>query len=138
MPGATKTRILAAFALPAATVAVWYLATHKPVEGGLFPPCLFHLATGLHCPGCGGTRAAHLALSGDFLGALRQNAFFLALMPLVAIYLFTLTRYAATGTWSAPKISGKKATAIIAVLVIGFAILRNLPGLEFMAPTPLP
>jgi hypothetical protein len=72
------------------------------------------------------------------LGALRQNAFILALVPLVAVYLFALTRYAGTGGWHPPKISDKKITVVITVLVIGFAILRNLPGFEFLAPTPLP
>jgi len=78
-----------------------------------------------------------LALNGDFLGALRQNAFFIALLPLAAIYLFASARYAATGGWHPPKISGKKLTVVITVLVIAFAILRNLPGFEFLAPTAL-
>lgn len=138
MPGDTKTRVIAALAAPAAVAFAWYLAAHKPGETGLLPPCLFHLTTGLHCPGCGGTRAAYLALHGDLSGALRQNAFFIALMPLVAVYLFALTRYAATGTWAPPKITGRNLTVVITVFVIGFAILRNLPGLEFLAPTPLP
>jgi len=137
VPANAKIRFLAAFALPVALAVIWLLAVNKPVEGGLFPPCLFHLATGLHCPGCGGTRAAHLLLHGDLLGALRQNVFFVAVLPLAALYIFSLTRFAATGVWKEPIVSGKKATTIIAVLVIGFAILRNLPGFEFLAPTPL-
>lgn len=28
-------------------------------------PCLFHLMTGLYCPGCGGTRAVRALLRGD-------------------------------------------------------------------------
>lgn len=31
------------------------------------PPCLFHSLTGLYCPGCGGTRACRLLLSGHIL-----------------------------------------------------------------------
>ncbi|MGN1205636.1 MAG: DUF2752 domain-containing protein [Eubacterium sp.] len=31
------------------------------------PPCLFHLVTGLPCPGCGGTRAFVALLHGDIL-----------------------------------------------------------------------
>lgn len=28
-------------------------------------PCLFHLMTGLYCPGCGGTRAVRALFRGD-------------------------------------------------------------------------
>lgn len=30
-------------------------------------PCLFHLATGYYCPGCGGTRALAALFHGQFL-----------------------------------------------------------------------
>ena len=33
------------------------------------PPCLFHMATGGYCPGCGGTRAATLLLRGNVLAS---------------------------------------------------------------------
>ena len=34
-----------------------------------FPPCLFHLATGYYCPGCGGTRAITSLLHGQILNS---------------------------------------------------------------------
>ena len=34
-----------------------------------FPPCLFHLATGYYCPGCGGTRAITALLHGQILNS---------------------------------------------------------------------
>ena len=30
-----------------------------PITSGLYPPCLSHWLTGLHCPGCGTGRAVH-------------------------------------------------------------------------------
>lgn len=137
MPDSLK-RTLALAALPAAAALGFLLASHKPVEGGPFPPCLFHLATGLHCPGCGGTRAAYLALNGDLVGAFHQNAFLLALTPLAALYLFALARYGITGVWAPPRIKGKALTTVIAVAVITFAVARNLPWFAFLAPQPLP
>lgn len=34
------------------------------------PSCMFHLQTGLYCPGCGGTRAVYALLRGDILTSL--------------------------------------------------------------------
>lgn len=38
-------------------------ATFRWITGRGFP-CLFHLFTGLYCPGCGGTRAVRALLNG--------------------------------------------------------------------------
>ena len=35
---------------------------HIPLPHGL--PCIFHMLTGLYCPGCGGTRAFFLLFTG--------------------------------------------------------------------------
>ena len=40
-------------------------------------PCLFHLLTGLYCPGCGGTRAVKYLLRGQLLKSIQYH-------PLVA------------------------------------------------------
>lgn len=36
-------------------------------------PCLFHLLTGLYCPGCGGTRAVRALLHGEILLSLQYH-----------------------------------------------------------------
>ena len=36
-------------------------------------PCLFHLVTGLYCPGCGGTRAVRYLLHGQMGMSFRYN-----------------------------------------------------------------
>lgn len=37
------------------------------------PVCVFHLATGVPCPTCGGTRCARALLAGDLAGAVAWN-----------------------------------------------------------------
>ena len=48
-------------------------------------PCLFHLLTGLYCPGCGGTRAFRALLAGNLLLSIRYH-------PLVAYMAVVLTK----------------------------------------------
>lgn len=48
--------------------------------------CLFHLATGYYCPGCGNTRSAEALLHGKILLALRNNA----VLPFLALILLIL------------------------------------------------
>ena len=40
-------------------------------------PCLFHLFTGLYCPGCGGTRAAIHLLHGHIAASFQYHPFVL-------------------------------------------------------------
>ena len=48
-------------------LAFWLGAEHFLGLKFSLPPCLFHSLTGLYCPGCGGTRAFRLLLSGHIL-----------------------------------------------------------------------
>lgn len=47
-------------------------------------PCLFHLLTGLYCPGCGGTRAVWYLLHGRIFESIRYH-------PLVPYTVVVLT-----------------------------------------------
>ena len=63
------------------TVAL--LSRFDPRTAGFFPPCVFHRLTGLHCPGCGATRALHALVHGDLVGALHDNAVFVLMLPAI-------------------------------------------------------
>ena len=67
-----------------AAVAVLFL--FNPAGHGFFPPCLFHKLTGLNCPGCGATRAAHELLHGNFAVAFRDNALLVGAVICAALY----------------------------------------------------
>ena len=59
----------------AAAAELALLCFFNPEESSFFPPCLFHSATGLKCPGCGSQRAIYLLLHGRFADSLRMCPF---------------------------------------------------------------
>ena len=115
----------------AAATACFVVLKFPPGSPGAqrLPKCLFHEWTGLNCPGCGSTRALYALLHGDLKTSLHEN---LLLIPvgLTAAALIVKPRIG---------LIRPVAVAIIAV-VIGFAILRNIPCAPFtaLAPVPLP
>jgi hypothetical protein len=127
-------RIVAALVVAGSIAAFWYVAANKPGVSGWYPPCMFHMTTGLHCPGCGGTRAVHHALNGEVGTAFNQNALAVVVLPLVAVALLSVAAFALTGHWFGKvRVPPAIVWAVVGVLVL-FAILRNLPGFEWLAP----
>lgn len=88
------------------------------------PKCLLHEMTGLHCPGCGMTRATHALLHGDVPGAFRFNPLVMALLPLGALALAFRFRVGIKTAW------------VLVLLVIVFGVLRNLPSWPFVLLAP--
>lgn len=90
--------------------------------------CLFYKTTGLFCPGCGGQRAFHHLLHGDFASAFQYNLLIFMALPLVGIKFYE--------EFFEKKIipnfiySSKFLTVLIFFVVV-FTVLRNLPNLPF-------
>lgn len=102
------------------------LAVVDPSHGPTI--CPFKLATGLDCPGCGGTRALHSLLRGDLVAAIDHNVLAVLAFPLIVWGLFaTLTR-----AFGGPKIRTLDPphwlTAVAVVALVAFWVVRNLPG----------
>lgn len=123
-------------ALAAATAALCGAAVLRAMDAhGLgLPPCAFHAITGLHCPGCGLTRALHALAHGDLARAWSMNPLAMVALPLLAVMLVQwwmsrpllpgwLDRHVHDGRWW-----------ITALLVFG--VVRNLPyaAVAWMAP----
>ena len=109
------------------------VALADPFRYHLTPPCPFHALTGLWCPFCGGTRALWAGAHGDFRLMLHSNA----LLPVIVLgvlwgWLAWFGR--ATGWWQLPDPRGKVLDVTIVVVLVAFAILRNLPGFGALAP----
>lgn len=100
------------------------------------PLCVVYHLTGLHCPGCGATRAIHALLDGDLMLALRNNAAVVLALPLAALGLLV---------WAVRRVQGRAIAwrPPLPLLVAGLVLLalytvaRNLPWFWFLAPTSL-
>jgi len=104
--------------------------------------CPSQLAGGVDCPGCGATRACWLLLHGDVAGAARHN---LLVFPFLAYLAARWLHAALPGTtgWlprfvRLPEQVSPVAMRLLAALLVVFAVSRNLPGAELLAPPPLP
>lgn len=101
------------------------------------PDCTFYRLTGLHCAGCGMTRAAHATLHGRIGEAFRFNPVGMVLLPLacfgVGLEILGWVRgrplpfrlnVGVAGAWA------------IVWIVVAFWILRNLPWWPFTLLAP--
>ncbi|MDE7347194.1 MAG: DUF2752 domain-containing protein [Muribaculaceae bacterium] len=59
-----------------------------PVEVKWMPRCIWKVATGTDCPGCGSQRMAHALMHGDIAGAWKANAYALCMLPAVGLLLW--------------------------------------------------
>jgi hypothetical protein len=110
-----------------------------PEQSRFAPPCMFHKLTGLHCPGCGATRAVYALLHGHPADAARKNALFMAALPFIAFWgmrgMWRFVRgeppHQSTGVLMRPRV-----TLAIVVIIFAFAIMRNLPWAPFTLLAP--
>jgi hypothetical protein len=108
----------------AAVTGALLLYFFAPTEYPFYPRCLFHVATGLACPGCGSLRAAHSLLHGDVANAFLFNPLPFVLLP-VAGLAWLVYRPA-----SLTAIPPKWIWTLVGV-IIAFGVLRNLPITPF-------
>lgn len=95
------------------------------------PLCPFKAMTGLDCPGCGTTRAAHQLLNGNVMAALDLNVLAIVVLPLLAWWGFVaLTRAFGGPAWRTPTPSRLGALAAVVAVAL-FGVLRNLPVAPF-------
>ena len=103
-------------------VGVWLSETGHGI------PCIFHVVTGLQCPGCGVTRMLSALLHGDWRGAWESNAAVLTLSPVLAgLVGLSLVRWIRTGSARLPRWADA-VTVVCVVLRLLFTVARNLPA----------
>lgn len=104
---------------------------------GVGSVCLFHRWTGLHCAGCGMTRATYALMHGDPGTAFRYNPLGVILFP-IALFGSSIEAIAwARGkplSWRL-RVGARGAVGLLWV-VVAFWILRNLPWWPFTLLAP--
>jgi hypothetical protein len=110
-------------------VLFWF----NPARFRFYPFCFFHELTGLHCPGCGGTRALHQLLHGNVAAALHLNALLVILLPLFAWLGIRFAAGKLNPLPAARPVSPKWLWLFLALSVV-FAVLRNLPAFAWLSP----
>ena len=119
-----STRVLAASLVAGIVLIAGAVVYFAGPSSPWLPKCPLHEMTGLHCPGCGMTRATHALLHGDLPGAFRFNPLVMGLLPLGALALAFRFRIGIKTAW------------VLVALVIAFGVLRNLPSWPFVLLAP--
>lgn len=122
----TTAAVLAASLVIVAALAVLYAV--PPGSAWFYPRCTFHKLTGLDCPGCGGLRAAHQLLHGDFHQAFLLNPLLVLLAPL-GLWLGVVAAVRAITGRQLPNPLGRPAWLwTLAAVCVLFSVVRNLPA----------
>lgn len=110
-----------------------YLYLFEPGRTGFFPPCMFRLLTGLQCPGCGSTRAAHQIVHGHFEAAFMLNPLLLLALPFMVYAFLRYSMIVMRG--GVPRKNSLPAPYIYTLffVVLGFWIFRNTPFYPFVS-----
>lgn len=129
----TANPLVLAISVAAAVGVGASLFLFNPAEHAFYPQCIFHQATGLHCPGCGGLRAVHQLLHGHLLAALRLNGLAVLSLPLFAGLLWRELAGRRFGIRGRHFLSSRLIWGCFG-MVLGFTVLRNFPAFAFLAP----
>jgi len=103
-------------------------------QASILPPCPFLAVTGLWCPFCGGTRATEALVAGDVTAALGLNLLVVVMVPLVVAEWLRWTAGRARGRQTSFMNVSTRVLAVATTIAVVYAVLRNLPGLEMLAP----
>ena len=126
----TRRRALWFLAAALLTGAAVFLYTVDPAQSRLAPRCVFRLATGWSCPGCGLQRAAHALLHGRWAEAAGYNPFLLISLPYLAALLAAelMPQGARREKWRA-VLEGRTAVLLYLTLYTIWGVARNLLGI---------
>ena len=127
----TIERIFAAAGILAAAAGSSFVWFFNPSNVSFLPVCPLYSMTGLACPGCGLTRGFHALFHGDILTALDYNALLPLFCLIFGYILAAMFLVAVRGRGLSMKFFRPGLLYGFLVILIGFAVLRNLPIYPF-------
>ena len=130
MNPASRQRIIRAVAALSAATALIMLYRAAVRITGIMPRCLFKLATGWSCPGCGSQRAFNAVIHGNLRDAFEVNM----LLPVGLAYLCLLgAGYMLPGNKRIQAVytraTSPKALIAVAAVIAGWTVIRNILGI---------
>ena len=116
---------------PRVLTLVGLLAVVDPHTSGRYPTC--PCAYRAWCPGCGGLRAVHDLAHGHLVTALHENVLVVLLGPALVIW-WLVARHRRTPGRPLTLVLSARGTVFVLVLLVVFAVVRNLPFGAGLAP----
>lgn len=111
------------------------LHLRDPHQSGSYAFCPWLVLTGTYCPGCGGLRAVNDLSHGDLRAAASSNLLFVGSVPLLVVLWVRWFRDRWRGVRRPADVRrGVVYALLLAAVSLAFWVLRNLPGLEWLAP----
>lgn len=111
------------------------LHLRDPHESGSYLFCPWLVLTGTYCPGCGGLRAVNDLSRGDLAAAASSNVLFVGALPLL---LVLWARWLRDRWQGVSRVADRRRVLGLVSFFTGVAltfwVVRNLPGLEWLAP----
>ena len=119
------------------TLAAFWLREYGTSGVPWLPGCVFHKLTGLHCAGCGMTRAAYATLHGRLGEAFRLNPVGMVLLPLASLgVLIEVLGWVRGRPLPFRMTVGKHGAWALGMTIIAFWALRNIPVWPFTLLAP--
>lgn len=96
----------------------------NPIDITFMPTCTFKNLTGFYCPGCGGQRAFHALLNGNFAEAFHDNLLIFIVIPITFYKIMLELNGSASKDVFIWRSNG---ICIFLSLLFFFTIIRNIP-----------